>query len=168
MDKSLAELTAAIRERVADRGYELVDIRRRGTRTRVVLQIRIDPPDKGPPQGVTIDECASVSRALESWLDETQLLGPRYVLEVSSPGIERPIRWAEHWERFAGREVNVRLPDLGRVKATIVRMLRDTDEVVLRPVGTESAVTVAREDARDATLAVDWSTFDWSAAQPKE
>jgi ribosome maturation factor RimP len=150
------ELTEEVRRRVAALGYELVDLRRRGTRSRVVLQIRIDRPDAVPGRGITVDECATVSRALEPWLGGADVLGPRFVLEVSSPGIERPVRWREHWERFAGHDVHVRLSERGRVRATIVRVLTDPDRVVLRPAGGEE-VTVALEEARDATLVVDWS-----------
>ncbi len=153
---------------MADLGYELVDVRTRGTRTRVILQIRIDRADAAPGRGITIDECATVSRSLEPWLDHSQLLGPRYVLEVSSPGIERPIRWPEHWTRFTGHDVNVRLPGLGRVRATIVRLLPAEGQVVLRPAGSTTDLTVALDDARDATLAVDWSTRNRSAGEQEK
>lgn len=165
MAPSLAELTTEIRRRVADLGYELVHVRTRGTRTRVILQIRIDRADAAPGRAITIEECATVSRSLEPWLDDSQLLGPRYVLEVSSPGIERPIRWLEHWTRFTGQDVHVRLPGLGRVRATIVRVLPAEGQVVLRPAGNDAELTIALDEARDATLAVDWSTLDWSAAE---
>jgi ribosome maturation factor RimP len=49
-----------------------------------------------------------VSRALEPWLDTREDLSDRYVLEVSSPGVERPLVRPRDWERFAGREVAVR------------------------------------------------------------
>jgi ribosome maturation factor RimP len=85
---------------------------------------------------VTVDDCAAASRALEAWLDEGAggPLGSRYVLEVSSPGIERPVRWHRHWLRFVGREVNVRLPGMGRVRARIVAV-PTAETVVLEPEG---------------------------------
>lgn len=147
--------TEECRRRVAELGYELVDLRRRGSRQRPLIQARIDRPDATPGHGVTVDECATVSRALEAWLDGG-VLGERYVLEVSSPGIERPVRWPEHWARFAGREVNVRLPERGRVRATIVGVVDDGTRVVLRPAGTDREVSVPWGEARDATLVVDW------------
>lgn len=158
----MTTLTAEIRRRVAALGFELVDIRQRGTRKRTVLQVRIDRADSAPGHGITVDECARVSRSLESWLDETQLLGLRYVLEVSSPGVERPVRWREHWERFVGSNVRVRIPGTGRVRATIVRVVEDADLVVLRPEGGGEDVTVPLDEARDATLVVDWSDLDWT------
>ena len=82
-----------------------------------------------------------------------RLLGTRYVLEVSSPGIERPVRWHRHWVRFVGRDVNVKLAGLGRVRARIVAVPSE-DIVVLQPQGgAEREYRLA--EARDARLASD-------------
>ncbi len=162
------ELTDEIRARVAALGFELVDLRKGGSGRRTTLQVRIDRPDSAPLHGVTIDDCALVSRELEAWLDGDQVLGPRYVLQVSSPGVERPIRWPEHWQRFVGHDVRVRVPDRGRITATIVRVANGA--VVLRPLdgvaGEDLAVPI--EEARDATLVVDWSTVGRPKASHNE
>jgi ribosome maturation factor RimP len=157
MPDDLAALTEEVRGRVATLGYELVDLRRGGTSRRVRLQVRIDWPAAAPGKGITVDDCALVSRGLEQWLDASGLLGSNYILEVSSPGIERPVRWRQHWERFAGRDVNVRLAGRGRRRATILGVVPEQDAVVLRlaPEGTE--LTVPLVEARDATLVVDWN-----------
>jgi ribosome maturation factor RimP len=157
-------LTAEIRARVAALGFELVDLRLGGAGSRARLQVRVDRADATVGGGITIDECAVVSRALETWLDGTGLLGARYVLEVSSPGIERPVRWPEHWERFTGRDVQVRVPGHGRVRATIVGLAPDREAVTLRLKQTGEVVTVRLEHARDATLTVDW---DGMALRPR-
>ena len=162
MNDTLAALTAEIRSRVEDLGYELADLRKRGSASRVVLQVRIDRPDVTPGHGITIEECAVVSRALEAWIDQEQKLGARYALEVSSPGIERPVRWREHWERFAGRVVHVKLSGRARMRATIVRVLQDTDAVVLRLADGNEELTVPLDEARDATLAVNWEAVERS------
>ena len=162
MSPSLAELTAQIRARVAALGYELVDLRQTGTAQRVRLQLRLDHPDAAPGRGITIDQCAEVSRALEAWLDGADLLGSRYVLEVSSPGIERPVRWPEHWARYVGRQVRVRLPQHGRTRATIVAVDQAGERVTLRLPGGEEQ-TWPLEQVRDAALAV-----DWDGARPRD
>lgn len=162
MNDTLAALTAEIRSRVEDLGYELADLRKRGSASRVVLQVRIDRPDATPGHGITVEECAAVSRALEAWIDQEQKLGVRYALEVSSPGMERPVRWREHWERFAGRVVHVKLSGRARMRATIVRVLEDTDAVVLRLADGNEELTVPLDEARDATLAIDWEAIERS------
>lgn len=147
-------LLAEFKARVAELGFELADLRVGGTPGRPRVQVRIDRPSEAVAHGVTVDDCARASRALEAWLDDAGPLGRRYVLEVSSPGLERPLRWPEHWERFVGRDVHVRVAGLGRVRATIVAV-PDATRVRLRPRGDE-ACDVAFDDIRDATLAVDW------------
>ena len=157
MDDNLAQLTADVGARIADLGYELVDLRTVGSRTRGRLQIRIDRVDAGQSQGITVDDCAQVSRRLEEWLDQTLALGSHYSLEVSSPGIERPVRWREHWVRFIGRVVNVRVVGRGRFRATIQGVEDDT--VRLRPQGEADDVRVPLSDVREATLVVDWNSL---------
>jgi ribosome maturation factor RimP len=153
-------LTAEIRARVAALGFELVDLRLGGAGSRARLQVRVDRADATVGRGITIDECALVSRALEAWLDATRLLGARYVLEVSSPGIERPVRWPEHWERFIGRDVRVRVAGRGRVRARLEGLAPDREAVTLRLCDSNVVVTLRLEQARDATLAVDWDGAD--------
>lgn len=167
MDAKTAELTAEVRSRVAELGYEVWDVRTRGTKKGVALQVRIDRPDwtPEPGRGITVDECATVSRSLETWLDDSQVLGRRYRLEVSSPGIERPIRWPEHWRRFEGYTVRVRLPERGRVTARVVAVTQAADAVVLRPEGEADDVRIPLAETRDATLAVDWSEIDRSLSK---
>jgi ribosome maturation factor RimP len=148
-------LLPPIRDHIAGLGFELVDLRRTGTSQRPILQVRVDRPDSRPGQGVTADDCAVISRSLESFLEARAMVGPRYVLEVSSPGLERPLRWPEHWRRFVGHYARVRAAPLpGRSRVQILAV-PDEDHVVL---GLEdgSEVTVAFEAIREAVLAVDW------------
>ncbi|MBI2404123.1 MAG: ribosome maturation factor RimP [Gemmatimonadetes bacterium] len=156
MPDDLAGLISQVRSRVEGLGFDLADLRRGGRSRRIRLEVRIDRPASVPGQGVTVDDCARVSRALEQWLDTSLVLGSNYILEVSSPGIERPLRWRQHWERFVGRDVNLRLRGRGRRRATIVGVVADDDAVVLRLAGDEGEVTVPLSEVREATLAVDW------------
>lgn len=102
------DLEQAIRERVEALGYELVELERVGSKARPILRVRIDLPGAGQDEGVTVGDCARISRALEEDLDQTTDLSQRYVLEVSSPGVERPLIRPADFERFAGREVVVK------------------------------------------------------------
>jgi ribosome maturation factor RimP len=75
-----------------------------------------------------VDECAAVSRALEPWLDAAGVGEGRYVLEVSSPGLERPLRRPDEWRRFLGHGVEVLVPALnGRFKVKAVEVTEGPD-----------------------------------------
>ena len=68
---------------------ELFELHSRGTRSRPVLDVRIERKDGGK---VTVDDCARASRAIEAKLDEGSVVSERYVLEVSSPGLDRLLK----------------------------------------------------------------------------
>jgi len=140
-------LVEAFRTRLEALGFDLADLRIGGTPNRPLVQVRIDCP----PRAVTVDDCATASRALEAWLDEGGPLGNRYVLEVSSPGIERPVRWHRHWVRFVGQQVNVRVAGMGRVNARIVAV-PTTETVVLEPEG-KPALEYRLAELKEARLA---------------
>jgi ribosome maturation factor RimP len=148
-------LVDAFRTRLEALGFDLADLRIGGTPNRPLVQVRIDCP----PRNVTVEDCSRVSRALEQWLDtdggggERGPLGNRYVLEVSSPGIERPVRWHRHWVQFVGRDVQVKLAGLGRVRARIVAV-PDQETVVLAPHGGAER-TFRFDEIRDARLTSD-------------
>src|SRR5204863_7147007 len=118
------------------------------TSQRPLVQVRIEWPPSDPPRPVTVDDCARASRALEAWLDQGGPLGPRYLLEVSSPGLERPLKWHRHWVRFVGRTITVRLEGLGPVRARIVAVPDQSTVVLQAENGAER--TVALSAARDA------------------
>jgi len=147
-------LVESFRVRLDALGLELADLRIGGTQARPLVQVRIEWPPGEPPRRVTVDDCAMASRALEAWLDAGGPLGPRYALEVSSPGLDRPLRWHRHWVRFVGREVHATVAGLGRVRARIVAV-PDEATVVLQPAGAEPR-PVPLAGIRDARLAVDW------------
>ncbi len=151
-------LFVPIRDHIAGLGFELVDLRRTGTLQRPILQVRVDRPDSRPGQGVTADDCAVISRSLERFLETRAMVGPRYVLEVSSPGLERPLRLPEHWRRFVGQVARVRAVSLpGKSRVEILSVPDDEHVVVRREDGTE--LTLALDDIRDAVLVVDWETI---------
>jgi ribosome maturation factor RimP len=119
------------------------------------LDIRIDRRDGS---GITVDDCARVSRALEPQLDASGLVSENYVLEVSSPGVERPLRNAADWRRFAGRTAKVLAPSLGgRLEVEVIGVDDSSGEVmaVMRePRGTERRIPLA--EVREARLVFRW------------
>jgi ribosome maturation factor RimP len=102
----------AIAERVAQsRGLEVFDLQFRREAHGWMLRIFLDKP--GAPvhagragtiegEGVTIEDCQFVSSEVGTLLDVEDVVGHRYTLEVSSPGLDRPLRGAEDYRRFAG------------------------------------------------------------------
>jgi ribosome maturation factor RimP len=110
MARPVPEVARELEFRIDQIGYELVDVEWAGSSHRPLIRIRIDlaPGQRG--DGVTVDDCARVSRALESWLDELETMPERYVLEVSSPGVERPLRRPRDFERFVGQKIAVKGP----------------------------------------------------------
>lgn len=87
--------------------------------------------------GITIDDCEKVSRAVEVILDEQDLIQGEYRLQVSSPGIERKIKTAQHFARYVGEKMEVRLyaphePVMGRKKFTGVLTKFENDEVTIK------------------------------------
>jgi len=101
---SVDALLAPIRAHIAGLGFELVDLRHVGTVERPILQVRVDRPDSRPGQGITAEDCVGISRSLERFLESSAMVGPRYVLEVSYPGIERPLVAFDQGHRMAGIE----------------------------------------------------------------
>ena len=90
-------------------GFDLVELRKGGSKSRPLFEVRVERRDG---VGVTVDDCARASRAIEAKLEGSGLVPERYVLQVSSPG-DRPLRSAAEWERFVGRWVSVLAPEHG-------------------------------------------------------
>lgn len=131
--------------------YDLVELRRGGTRSRPLIEVRIDRRDG---TAVTIDDCARASRVLEARLDGNELVSPQYVLQVSSPG-ERPLRTTDEWRRFVGRWASVLTPAHGgRLEGRIVGVEGEagSEVAVLEPkAGDERRIPLA--DVKEARLA---------------
>jgi ribosome maturation factor RimP len=152
------DLLRELAERVTALGYEVVELKVGGSRRRPLLALRIDRPDSGPGRGITVEECAAVSRALEPWLDGEGVGEGRYLLEVSSPGLERPLRRPEEWRRFLGAPVDVLVPSLHgrfRVRAVAVSEERGEPSVELEfPKGVRR--TLRLSEIKEARLAFEW------------
>lgn len=103
-DQSGNDLETQFRSTVENMGYELVDVEFVRAGRQPLLRIYVDSP-----RGITVDDCAAVSRQIGAWLDVEDIIAGAYRLEVSSPGLDRPLKRAEDFERFSGREISLRL-----------------------------------------------------------
>ncbi len=92
------------REKIESMGFELCDVEYQKEYGDWVLTFYIDKPE-----GVTIDECEAVSRAIEPILDEKDPIESEYVLSVSSLGIDRPLKKDRDYERAMGKELEIKL-----------------------------------------------------------
>ncbi len=90
---------------VEDMGFEVVRVRVSGT-VRPVLEVMAEPSDGSP---MTVEGCASISRAISAVLDVEDPISSAYTLEVSSPGVDRPLTRPKDFERFAGFDAKVEL-----------------------------------------------------------
>lgn len=161
--RGVPEIETELERRVEDLGYELVEIRWGGSGRRPILKLRIDRPDSVPGEGVTVDDCSVVSRALEAWLDEHEQMSAQYVLEVSSPGVDRPLVRGRDFDRFRGEQVAVSGKEvlLGRATRLEGELLGLTDvgterEAVLLRLPDGEEVRVPRSEIRKAHLVYTW------------
>jgi len=119
-------------------GYEIVRVLLSGD-TRAKLQLMIERTDG---VGITVDDCAAASRATEAILDVEDPIAGTYTLEVSSPGIDRPLTRVADFERFAGfdAKIETRMPVEGRrrfrgrllgLEGRNIRLVTDLGEIAL-------------------------------------
>ena len=108
--QALRGVATELEARVEALGYEVVEVEWAGSSGRPVIRVRIDRPGASADEGVSVDDCARVSRALEAWLEQVGSMPERYVLEVSSPGVDRPLKRSRDFERFRGKKVAVKGP----------------------------------------------------------
>ena len=131
-------------------GYELVELEYHPGRGRAVVRIFIDRDG-----GVGLDDCERVSEQVSGLLDVEDPIPGQYVLEVSSPGVDRVLRKREHFEAFTGHRVRVRTRTLraGRRQYTGQLLELDREEIVLEVDG--EAVRLPLADIEKARLAPD-------------
>ena len=143
------ERVREIADRVAaSSGLEVLDIEFLGGGTARMLRVFLDKPAAGndPLAGVTHGDCANFSREFGTILDVEDVMPGSYTLEVSSPGLDRPLRKATDFVRFAGNKVDVRMrtPDAsGRKRFT--GLLR----------GADGAVATVEVEGHDVALNLD-------------
>lgn len=104
MSKIIEEVSKYMEPIAAEHGVELVDVEFLKEGPDYYLRIYIDKEN-----GVTIDDCVNVSRAIEVILDEKDIIKQKYILEVSSPGIDRVLKKDKDFERYKGRLIDIKL-----------------------------------------------------------
>ncbi len=138
-----ARLSSLLSPVVEAAGADLEDLTVSPAGRRRVVRVVVDKDG-----GISLDDVAEVSRLLSEALDdvdarEPALLGGAYVLEVSSPGVDRPLTQPRHWRRNAGRLVTAHLRDGATVTGRVLRLEVDDTVVVLEAEGAERALPLA-------------------------
>jgi len=125
IDRRMAEIITPVLE---DMGYELVRLRLMGGET-ATLQIMADKPEGG----IEVDDCAQISNAISAVLDVEDPITEAYHLEVSSPGIDRPLTRLKDFEAFEGYEAKLETAELidGRKRFKGVLAGVEGDEVLI-------------------------------------
>lgn len=148
-------LEVIVRNELDALDFELVELRKGGTKGRPVIDVRMDRLDQ---QKVSVEDCAKASRAIEARLDAGDVAGTQYVLQVSSPGVERVLRHAADWRRFVGEKANIVSDEVGgRAEVEIVAVEGDQGAevaVVRMAKGEERRIALA--GVREARLAFHW------------
>lgn len=169
MAPKLRDLIAAV---VAEAGYDLEEVVEQRIGNRILLRVVVDGDD-----GVSLDDVAEISRAVSDALDEAEQADPAvfgqqaYDLELSSPGVSRPLTLPRHWRRAKGRLVKATGPDGAELTG---RVLETTDEQVTllvssvkklgqKPVETEQ--TFAYADLAKAKVQVEFNRAAFEAIE---
>ena len=134
-----------------DLGFELVDIEYLSGQGRDVLRIYADSPS-----GINLDDCAMISREVGDLLDVKDVVNHSYVLEVSSPGLDRRLRRAKDFQDVIGKQIKVRthMPLEGRKNFTGV--LEALSERVLHLRVDDALVLISLEQVKRANLIYDF------------
>lgn len=168
MDKA-NEIAALLAPTVASLGLELLGAEYLPSPGGAMLRLYIDVPagEGDEPRAVTIEDCEAVSREVSAQLDVEDPISSHYTLEVSSPGIDRPLFGAAQFARFIGEsaKVTLRLPQDGRrrLQGGIVRV--EGENIAFNVDGNE--IVVRADNIEKARLVPDWAALGLSAEKPK-
>jgi ribosome maturation factor RimP len=156
------ELVQRIEQIIADpllyRGYEVVRVQLSGN-VRKQLQVMIENTDERP---ITVDDCAEASRCISSLFNVEDPIEGAYVLEVSSPGMDRPLVKVKDFVRFVGHPISLKTHNPIEGRKNFQGMLGQASEasihlVLTQPLASgQAAVEIPYEDIRSAKLHVEF------------
>jgi ribosome maturation factor RimP len=155
------ELLQLITPAISDLGLECIGIEYAPGRGNSLLRVYIDANERA----VTLDDCEAVSRELSALLDVNDPITGRYTLEVSSPGIDRPLFTPAQFTRFIGETVKIalNLPVEGRRRLLGPLKAVDGDEITVEQDGVD--VTVVHDNIQKARLVPDLAALGLAPAQ---
>jgi ribosome maturation factor RimP len=125
VESSTSRIWALAEPVAAGLGLEILEIEVGGGSSRQTVRIYLDSPD--PERSVTLADCETVSRSLGDLLDAHAAVRGHYMLEVSSPGLNRPLRKVEHFARVVGGRIRVRTRQPHDGRRNFVGRLEEVD-----------------------------------------
>lgn len=131
--------------------FELVDVEFVKEGTNQYLRAYIDKPG-----GITIDDCEVVSRALSDKLDQEDFIAEAYILEVSSPGLGRPLKKEKDYARSIGKEIEMRTYKAINQEKEFVGTLKAYDKDTVTIIMNEEETIFAKSDIALIRLALDF------------
>jgi ribosome maturation factor RimP len=140
------QILERLRPLVLENGSRLVDIAIRGQRNRTVLEVFADTEE-----GITADQLADISRAVDAIMEAEQWFGGAYTLNVSSPGLDRPIRFPWQYRRHKSRDVRV-IRRIGEERKTLEGSIHDVDEEQLIIRVGEGFIPIPHEEILEACI----------------
>ncbi|MGH8085915.1 MAG: ribosome maturation factor RimP [Lysobacter sp.] len=182
MTDKAAEIARLLAPTVESLGVELLGIEYLPASGGALVRLYIDRPadeqatdgqdgeagaaDDEPPASVSIEDCEAVSREVSAQLDVEDPISGNYTLEVSSPGIDRPLFTLAHFQRFAGEtaKVTLRLPQEGRRRLTGVIARIEGEAITFLVDGAEFTADVDNIDK--ARLVPDWAALGLAPEKP--
>jgi len=147
----LKEIALLIEPVLAEMGIDLVDMEYRSGQGRRVLRIYADRPT-----GINLDDCAMVSREIGNLLDVKDLLQHHYVLEVSSPGLNRPLKREKDFLRAIGRKVKVKTAVPLKGRRNFSGVLQSFENGMLQLKLDDTVVQIPEESVKMANLEFDF------------
>jgi len=146
------KLTQLLKPAVEGLGFELVGIEHLPMGKHTVLRVYIDSPE-----GITVENCSRVSHQVSGVLDVEEPIKGAFTLEVSSPGIDRPLFNLEHFERFAGNKVKLKLHHAIEGKRKIVGVIEkvEDDDIIIKERDTDSVFQLEIDDIDKANIITD-------------
>lgn len=152
LNQDVREQLAALAE---GEHLQLLDAEVVGSGPKTVLRLVVDGP-----AGVTLDQCATISRQASALLDVEDPFSHHYTLEVTSPGLERKLYTRGDYRRFAGQRVKVRMRPEYREHRVLIGELLGVDEDLVRLSSDEGDVVELPIDSIfEARLQVDWKAI---------
>ncbi len=150
--KRLQECIAGIERDIAEKGYELVDAIVGKFEGRLLVEVLIDHE-----HGITTEDCALCHETVSNWFDAHDPVDGPYAIQVSSPGLDRPLRKPEHYARFTGKLVKMKVRQAdGSVRRVGGRLIGLVEEQVVVSTEPEGEQRIPLGEIVEARLEYEW------------